>query len=102
MNPKRESIICTLYEARAQAMQKWVYLYVSLAVSTMLSIPSDISNEQQASLDKLKVTLEEVHQLERSTQQQSSSVKWQTSRIGRITSHFGDVLLWKSALLQHL
>ena len=68
------------------------------AISTMLNIPSDISNEQKASLDKLKVTLEEAHQQEHSTQQQSSSVKWQTSRIGRVTaSRFGDVLLWQSA-----
>ena len=69
----------------------------------MLNIPSDISNEQQASLDKLKVTLEEAHQLEHSTQQESSSVKWQTSRIGRVTaSHFGDVYFGSRPLLQHL
>ena len=166
MNPKREPIIRTLYEARAQVMQEYSFkqqhdLKVGLsvcqprcvfaqilnvppkeiiathlrhapkgsilsyqlsdyekpsvvepepsvhqylpplpitAISTMLNIPSDISNEQQASLDKLKVTLEEAHQLEHSTQQQSSSVKWQTSRIGRVTaSRFGDVLLRQSA-----
>jgi len=65
------------------------------AISTMLSIPSDISNEQQAILDQLKVTLEEAHQLEHSKQQQS--VKWQTSTIGRVTaSRFGVVLIWQS------
>lgn len=45
------------------------------AVGNVLSVPTNISNEQQARLDKLKVTLEEAHQLEQSTQQQSSSVK---------------------------
>ena len=40
------------------------------AINTMPSIPTDISTEQQASLGKLKVTLEEAHQLEQSTQQQ--------------------------------
>ena len=55
----------------------------------------EISNDQQKPvLDKLKITLEEAHSLEQSTKQQSSSVKWQISRVGRVTaSRFGDVLL---------
>ena len=41
--------------------------------------------------------MEEAHSLEQSTKQQSSSTKWQTSRIGRVTaSRFGDVLLRRS------
>ena len=48
-------------------------------------------------LDKLRITLEEAHSLEQSTKQQSSSTKWQTSRVGRVTaSRFGDVLLRRS------
>ena len=58
----------------------------------------EISNDQQKLvLDKLKITLEEAHILEQSTKQQSSSAKWQTSRVGRVTaSRFGDVLLRRS------
>ena len=45
-------------------------------------------------LDKLKITLEEVHVLEQSTKQQSSSSKWQASREERVTtSCFGGVVL---------
>ena len=55
----------------------------------------EISDDQQKQvLDKLRVTLEEAHALEQSTKQQSSSTKWQTSTVGRVTaSRFGDVLL---------
>ena len=59
----------------------------------------DISNNEQklgTVLDKLRVTLKESydHALEPSTKQQSSSTKWQASRVGRVAaSHFGDVLL---------
>ena len=58
----------------------------------------EISNDQQKLvLDKLKVTLEEAHILEQSTKQQSSSAKWQASRVGRVTaSCFSDVLLRRS------
>ena len=39
------------------------------------------------------------HALEQSTKQQSSSSKWQASRVGRLTaSHFSDVLLRRSLL----
>ena len=55
----------------------------------------EISDDQQKLvLDKLRVTLEEAHSLEQSTQQQSSSTRWQAARRGRVTaSRFGDVLL---------
>ena len=56
----------------------------------------EISDDQQKQvLDKLRVTLEHARALEHSTsKQQSSSTKWQTSRVGRVTaSRFGDVLL---------
>ena len=58
----------------------------------------EISNDQEKIvLDKLKVTLEEVHALEQSTKQQSTSSKWQASRVGRVTaSRFGDVLIRRS------
>ena len=58
----------------------------------------EISNDQEKLvLDKLKVTLEEVHTLEQSTKQQSTSSKWQASRVGRVTaSRFGDILLRRS------
>ena len=55
------------------------------------------NDKQKLALEKLRVTLEETHILEQGTQQQSSSVKWQAARIGRVTaSHFGDVLLRRS------
>ena len=48
-------------------------------------------------LDKLKVTLEEVHALEENTKQQSTSSKWQASREERVkASGFGGVLLRRS------
>jgi len=55
----------------------------------------EISNDQQKLvLDKLKVTSEEAHILEQNIKQQSSSAKWQASRVGRVTaSWFGDVSL---------
>ena len=54
-------------------------------------------NEQKLVLDKSRVMLEEVHTLEQSTKQQSSSAKWQASRVGRVTtSCFGDMLLSRS------
>lgn len=58
----------------------------------------EISNDRQKLvLDKLMVSLEEARALEQSTQQQSSSDKWLTARIGRVTaSRFGDVLLRRS------
>ena len=46
---------------------------------------------------KSRVMLEEVHTLEQSTKQQSSSAKWQASIVGRVTtSCFGDMLLSRS------
>ena len=69
-----------------------------LGVLENTSCVYEISDDQQKQvLDKLRVTLEEAHALEHSTKQQSSSTKWQTSRVGRVTaSHFGDVLLRRS------
>lgn len=68
------------------------------AIRTTASLPSDISIDQQAHLDKLTITLEEAHELEQSTRQQSASTKWLASRVGRVTaSRFGDVLLRQSA-----
>ena len=164
--PKRDPVICTLFEARAQAMQEYsdqqqldlrtglsrcqpeCAFYHTLreipeefvstqfgsvpkgsvlsyqlsdykkphvlrpkastqhdlpmlpltAIRTTPSLPSDISSNQQACLDKLRVTLEEAHGLEKSTRQQSASTKWRTSRVGRVTaSRFGDILLRQSA-----
>ena len=52
------------------------------------------SEEHHAQLPKYQLTLEEVHTLELSTQQQSQSSQWKNSRIGRVTaSRFGDILL---------
>lgn len=68
------------------------------AICLTPSIPSDIGSDQQTCLDQLRVTLEEAHELEQSTQQQSASINWQTSRVGRVTaSRFGDILLRQSA-----
>jgi len=45
----------------------------------------------------MNMTLDKVHMLELSKCQQSQSVKWKESRVGRVTaSCFGDVLLRKS------
>ena len=68
------------------------------ALDTIPSVPSGITSNQQTYLHKLRVTLVEAHELEQSTQQQSASAKWRTSRVGRVTaSRFGDVLLRQSA-----
>ena len=68
------------------------------AIDTVLSVPSDLTSSQQTYLDKFRVTLVEAHELEHSTQQQSTSAKWRISRVGRVTaSRFGDVLQRQSA-----
>ena len=72
----------------------------ALPLNILENVPCvyDIENkEQHPQLSKNQLTLDEAHALEQSTQQQSLSSKWKSSRIGRVTaSRFGEILLRRS------